>query len=171
MKRPLTGTVTFLFTDLEGQTRLWEEQPEKMRAALARHDAILRRVVLAHDGQVVKTTGDGLHAAFTRAPDAISAALAAQDALQVEAWALPRPLRARMGLHTGTCEQRDGDYYGPAVNRAARLMAAAHGGQVLLSQATAGLVRGELPASAALRDLGEHHLRDLHDPERVFQLV
>ena len=75
MKSPLTGTVTFLFTDLEGQTRLWEEQPEEMRAALARHDAILRRAVVAHDGQVVKTTGDGLHAAFTRAPDAISAAL------------------------------------------------------------------------------------------------
>src|SRR5919198_1146560 len=102
-----TGTVTFLFTDLEGQTRLWEEHPEVMRAAMARHDAILRRAVLAHDGRVVKATGDGLHAAFARAPDALGAALDAQRALAAEAWELPTPLRARVGLHTGACEERE----------------------------------------------------------------
>src|SRR5437867_8709630 len=110
-----TGTVTFLFTDLEGQTSLWEEHPAAMRAAMARHDAILRRAVLAHDGRVVKATGDGLHAAFARAPDALGAALEAQRALTAEAWELPQPLRARMGLHTGAGEERDGDYFGPAV--------------------------------------------------------
>jgi class 3 adenylate cyclase len=144
-----TGTVTFLFTDLEGQTPLWEERPELMRVALARHDALLRQAVDAHGGQVVKMTGDGLHAAFARAPDALAAALAAQRALMAEAWELPRPLRARMGLHSGAAQERDGDYYGPAVNRAARVMQAGHGGQVLLSEVTAGLVRGSLPARAA----------------------
>src|SRR5919197_1910279 len=166
-----TGTVTFLFTDLEGQTPLWEQRPEAMRAAVARHDAVLREAVAAHGGRVVKMTGDGLHAAFARAPDALGAALDAQRALAVEPWNLPRPLRARMGLHAGACEERGGDYYGPAVNRAARVMQAGHGGQVLLSQVTAGLVRGELPAGADLRDLGEHRLRDLQEPERLFQLV
>src|ERR671931_573542 len=166
-----SGTVTFLFTDLEAQTPLWEEHPEAMRAAVARHDAVLREAVAAHGGQVVKMTGDGLHAAFARAPDALGAALDAQRALAAEPWDLPRPLRARMGLHAGACEERGGDYYGPAVNRAARVMAAGHGGQVLLSQVTAGLVRGELPAGAELRDLGEHRLRDLQEPERLFQLV
>src|SRR5262249_39457236 len=156
MGAPPTGTVTFLFTDLEGQTRLWEAHPEPMRAALARHDALLREAVLAHGGYLVKTTGDGLHAAFARAAGALAAALAAQPALAAEAWGLPRPLRPRMGLHTGAAEERDGDYYGPAVNRAARVMQAGHGGQVLLSQVMAGLVRGELPDGASLRDLGEH---------------
>src|SRR5215510_3397474 len=166
-----TGTVTFLFTDLEGQTPLWEAHPTAMRAALARHDALLREAVLAHGGQVVKATGDGLHAAFARAPDALAAALAAQRTLAAEAWGLPTPLLARMGLHTGACEERDGDYFGPAVNRAARVMQAGHGGQVLCSQVTAGLVRGALPAGAGLRDLGEHRLRDLLEPERLFQLL
>jgi class 3 adenylate cyclase len=163
-----TGTVTFLFTDLEGQTSLWEERPELMRAALARHDALLRQAVGAHGGQVVKTTGDGLHAAFARAPDALAAALAAQRALLAEAWELPRPLRARMGLHSGAAEERDSDYYGPAVNRAARVMQAGHGGQVLLSEVTAGLVRRSLPAGAGVRDLGEHRLKDLLEPEHLF---
>src|SRR5262245_66322710 len=96
-----TGTVTFLFTDLEGQTSLWDEHPEAMRGALARHDALLRGAVLAHGGRVVKATGDGLHAAFARAPDAARAALDAKRALLAEAWDLPTPLRARMGLHSG----------------------------------------------------------------------
>src|SRR5438552_3783843 len=129
------GTVTFLFTDLEGQTPLWEEHPGAMRSALARHDALLRGAVESRRGRVVKSTGDGLHAAFERASDALGAALDAQRALVAEAWDLPRPLRARMGLHTGADEQREGDYYGPVVNRAARVMQAGHGGQVLLSQA------------------------------------
>src|SRR5512134_2108298 len=121
-----TGTVTFLFTDLEGSTRLWEEHPEAMQVALARHDEILREAVEKHDGHVVKTTGDGLHAAFAVAPDAVAAALDAQRQLLAEPWTLPEPLRVRMGLHTGVADIRDGDYYGTSVNRAARVAAAAH---------------------------------------------
>jgi len=164
-----TGTVTFLFTDIEGSTRLWEEHPELMKSALARHDEILRDAVEAHDGQVVKTTGDGLHAVFATAPDAAQAALHAQHALSTEDWPMAVPLRVRMGLHTGTAEYRDGDYYGPAVNRGARVSAAAHGGQIVLSHATEELVRDSLP-DAAIIDLGEHRLRDLSRPERLFQL-
>ena len=121
MAQAPTGTVTFLFTDLESSTRLWEEHPEAMRAALARHDAILRDAVEMHDGHVVKTTGDGLHAAFALAHDALVAALDAQRALVAEDWTLQQPLRVRMGLHTGEAELREGDYFGPAVNRAARV--------------------------------------------------
>jgi predicted ATPase/class 3 adenylate cyclase len=166
-----TGTVTFLFTDVEGSTRLWEEQPEAMRTAIARHDAVLRRAVLAHGGHVVKTTGDGLHAAFATAGGALAACLDAQAVLQAGDWGAVGPLRVRMALHTGAAELRDGDYYGPALNRAARLLAAAHGGQVLLSQVTAALVRDDLPGGADLRDLGEQRLRDVPRPERISQLL
>src|SRR4029453_18637159 len=124
-----TGTVTFLFTDLEGSTRLWEDHPDAMRVALARHDEILRKAVETHDGAIVKTTGDGLHAAFATANHAIASPLTAQVALVAESWPLPEPLLVRMGVHTGAGEERDGDYYGPAINRAARIAAAAHGGQ------------------------------------------
>jgi predicted ATPase/class 3 adenylate cyclase len=166
-----TGTVTFLFTDLEGSTRLWEEHPEAMRDALARHDEILRGAVEKHDGVVVKTTGDGLHAAFATAPDAVSAAVDAQRELTGEEWALPEALKVRMGLHTGVAEARDGDYFGTAVNRAARVAAAAHGGQIVTSAATADLVRDELTTEVGLIDLGEHRLRDLGRPERIAQLT
>jgi predicted ATPase/class 3 adenylate cyclase len=166
-----SGTVTFLFTDLEGSTRLWEEQRDAMQAALARHDAVLRTAVESHGGQVVKTTGDGLHAVFATAPDATAAAVDAQQQLLAEAWALPEPLRVRMGLHTGHAEMRDGDYYGPAVNRAARVAAAAHGGQIVMSHATEELVRDALPRECDLVDLGEHRLRDLSRSERVFQVA
>jgi len=164
-----TGTVTFLFTDLEGSTRLWEEHPEAMRAALARHDEILRNAVEKREGVVVKTTGDGIHAAFATAHDAVAAALGAQEALAAEDWTLPTPLRVRMGVHSGESEYRDGDYYGTAPNRAARLMSVANGGQVLVSLATSELVHDALPAGVTLVDLGEHRLRDLSRPERVFQ--
>ncbi|HXY95125.1 MAG TPA: adenylate/guanylate cyclase domain-containing protein [Acidimicrobiia bacterium] len=162
-----TGTVTFLFTDLEGSTRLWEEHPDAMQAALARHDEILRDAIATHDGHVVKMTGDGVHAAFTTAADALEAAAAAQRALYDEAWGITGPLKVRMGLHTCEAELRDGDYYGSAVNRAARLMSIAHGGQVVLSTAT-----GELARERELEvvDLGEHRLRDLSRRERVWQL-
>ncbi len=168
---PPTGTVTFLFTDIEGSTKLWQEDPDGMPAALARHDRILRRAVEAGGGYVVKNTGDGLHAAFAATPSAVAAALAAQRALQAESWDTPTPLLVRMGLHTGLAEQRDGDYFGGALNRAARLMAAGHGGQTLISAATQELVRDHLPGDAALRDLGEAGLKDLARPERVFQLL
>ena len=117
-----TGTVTFLFTDLEGSTRLWEEHPEAMKAALARHDEILRDAVAAHGGLIVKTTGDGVHAVFAAASDALTAAVAGQRGLAAEPWDANTtgPLRVRMGVHTGEAERRDGDYYGSALNRAAR---------------------------------------------------
>jgi predicted ATPase/class 3 adenylate cyclase len=166
-----TGTVTFLFTDLERSTQLWEQHSDAMRNALARHDEILRSVVEMHDGHVVKTTGDGLHAAFTTALDALTAAVDAQRALTAERWAPPDPLRIRMGVHTGEADVRDLDYYGPAVNRAARVSAAAQGGQILLSAATVELVRDSLPADVSLLDLGEHALRGLARGEHLFQVV
>jgi class 3 adenylate cyclase len=161
------GTVTFLFTDLEASTRLWEQHEDAMPDALARHDAIVRAAIESHDGHVVKSTGDGFHAAFANASDAIGAAVAAQLALGAET-RLPVPLRARMGIHSGLAELRDGDYYGTAVNRAARLMSVANGGQIVVSLATEELVRD---GAVDLIDLGEHALRDLSRPERVFQVA
>jgi predicted ATPase/class 3 adenylate cyclase len=163
-----SGTVTFLFTDLEGSTRLWEGHPDEMQEALARHDAILRDAVEAHDGHVVKTTGDGVHAAFAVASDAIDAAVSAQLALQREEWAETGPLRVRMGIHSGAAEIRDGDYYGTALNRAARLMSVAHGGQIVVSLTTRDLLRD---SPIDLVDLGEHRLRDLGEPEHVHQVA
>jgi class 3 adenylate cyclase len=147
------GTVTFLFTDIEGSTRLWERLPEEMKPALARHDDLLRSCIEQNRGAVVKTTGDGYHAAFARAQDGVAAALAAQRALAKEPWD-PNigQLLVRMALHTGTAEERKGDYYGPAVNRAARLMSAAFGGQVLLSQITRELVLEQLPETVSTID-------------------
>jgi predicted ATPase/class 3 adenylate cyclase len=165
-----TGTVTFLFTDLEGSTRLWDEHGGKMRVALVRHDQILREAVGSHHGHVVKTTGDGAYAVFPTAHDAVGAALDAQCAVTEEDWGAT-PLRVRMGIHTGDAELREGDYFGGALNRAARLMSVGHGGQVLMSQVTAELAGDSLPVGVGLRDLGEHRLRDLSRPERVFQLL
>ena len=165
-----TGTVTFLFTDLEGSTRLWDEQPQAMKAVLARHDEILRGATEAQGGVVVKSTGDGLHAAFASADGALMAAAAGQVGLASERFEGTGALWVRMGIHTGAGELRDGDYFGPALNRAARLMAVAQGGQVLVSLATEELVRDSVPAELELVDLGEHRLRDLSRPERVFQL-
>ncbi len=162
-----SGTVTFLFTDLEGSTRLWEQHPDAMRPALARHDAIVRDAIEGHKGFVVKTTGDGFHAAFATAHDAIDAAVAAQLAVGGEPWGVTGPLRVRMGLHTCEAELRDGDYYGSAVNRAARLESVAHGGQIVVSAATSELVRD---TGVELVDLGEHRLRDLTVAERVFEI-
>ena len=156
-----TGTVTFLFTDLEGSTRLWEEHPSAMRAALARHDEILRGAVEAQGGVVVKSTGDGLHAAFASAEGALLAAAAGQVGLAAERFGDTGRLRVRMGIHTGASEVRNGDYFGPALNRAARLMSVASGGQVVVSHATEELVGDALPEGLTLGDLGEHRLRDL----------
>src|SRR5262249_20790194 len=122
-----SGTVTFLFTDLEGSTRLWERHPAAMGPALERHDALLRTAVEQHRGAVVKTTGDGLHAVFTTAQDALAAAVGAQRALAGETCEVPGGLRVRMGMHTGDAVVRQGDYYGAATNRAARVMDSAHG--------------------------------------------
>ena len=167
-----TGTVTFLFTDIEGSTKLWEHSPESMRAALTRHDAILREAIEGQGGFVFKMVGDAFCAAFPTALDALGSALAAQRALFSEEWGTEiGALRARMALHTGATEERDGDYFGPPVNRVARLLSAGHGGQVLLSLPTQELVRDRLPADIQLRDLGERRLKDLSRPERVFQLT
>ena len=166
------GTITFLFTDIEGSTRLWEQHPAAMQLALARHDHLLREIIKAHDGLLVKSTGDGLQAVFVSPHDALQTVLAAQRALVAEAW--PEPigqLRVRMALHTATAELREGDYYGSAVNRVARLMTAGHGGQSLLSLAVEELIRDDLPGDVRLLDLGRHRLKDLFRPERIFQLT
>ena len=163
---------TFLFTDIEGSTRLWEEFPEAMRVALARHDLLLRQAIEGAGGEVFKTVGDAFCAAFAAADGALGAAVAAQRALAGERWeGLGRPLKVRMAVHAGTAERRGGDYFGQALNRIARLMKAAHGGQVLLSEAAFEPLRQSLPPGADLRDLGEHLLKDLARPEHVYQLV
>lgn len=171
MAEPHTGTITFLFTDVEGSTSLWERNAEAMSEALSRHDEILRNVIEAHNGHVFKTVGDAFHAIFSAAPDALQAALEAQRALLREEWAETGPLRVRIALHTGAAEERGGDYYGPSLNRVARLLSAGHGGQILLSLATQELVRDALPEETWLRDLGERRLKDLSRPERVFQIT
>jgi len=166
-----SGTVTFLFTDIEGSTRLWEEYHEAMKRALGRHDAVLRAAIGTNRGHIFKTVGDAFDAVFPTAPGALAAALAAQRALSAEPWEVPGGLRVRMALDTGVAEERDEDYFGPTLNRTARLLAAAHGGQILLSRTTFELVRDALPADVTLRDLGEHRLKDLTRPERIFQVV
>jgi predicted ATPase/class 3 adenylate cyclase len=166
-----TGTVTFLFTDIEGSTKLWERYPEAMQAALARHDEILQGAIETHGGYVFKTVGDAFCAAFPTAADALEAALGAQRDLRAENWGKIGPLRVRMALHAGASDERGSDYFGPSVNRVARLLSAGHGGQILLSLAAQELVRDELPGGTELRDLGEGRLKVLFRPERIFQLT
>ena len=165
-----TDTVTFLFTDIEGSARLWDEHPEEMRTALARHETILQQAVGAQGGCVFKMMGDQFCVAFARATDALTAALEAQRALQAEPWPVG-PLRVRMALHTGEAEERGGDYFGPPLNRCSRVLTAGHGGQVLLSRTSAHIVREALPPGVQLKPLGEHRLRDLTQPEDIFQLL
>ena len=150
-----------------------------MARALERHDELIRSAIEEHGGYVFKTVGDAFCATFWTADSAVSAALSAQRQLGAEAWPTARPLLVRMGLHTGLCEERDGDYFGLVVNRVARLLTIGHGGQVLVSSATTDLVLGDLPpelvsqtldVGVSLRDLGLHRLKDLGRPERVFQL-
>jgi predicted ATPase/class 3 adenylate cyclase len=167
-----TGTVTFLFTDIEGSTKLWEKSPRGMQVALTRHDALLWEAIEGHGGFVFKTVGDAFCAVFPTALGALESAYAAQRTLVSEAWGDEiGALRARMALHTGTTHERDGDYFGPPVNRVARLLSAGHGGQILLSSSTQELVRDHLPPQTHLRDLGERRLKDLSRPERIFQLT
>ena len=166
-----SAVTTFLFTDIEGSTRLWEQEPSRMPPALARHDALAQAAVGRHRGIVVKMIGDGMHAAFDDPLDAVLAILELQRALADPAATEGLPLRIRAGLHAGVVERRDNDYFGTAVNRAARIMGSAHGGQVLVSGTVAGLVASRLPAAVALRDLGAVRLRDLAGAEHVFQLL
>ena len=165
------GTVTFLFTDIEGSTRLWEQDGARMSQALAAHDALARSAVECRHGTVVKLTGDGIHAVFDDALAALAATLDMQQALADPAATCGVALRVRCGLHAGVVERRDNDYFGSPVNRAARIMSAAHGGQVLLSQAVVDCVREILPAAISLRDLGRVRLKDLSSPEHVYQVV
>jgi predicted ATPase/class 3 adenylate cyclase len=166
-----SGTLTFLFTDIEGSTKRWERAPKAMAAAVARHDALLNANIAEHGGAVFKTVGDAFCAAFVTVPSAIAAALAIQHALAEEAWDEIDGLRVRMAIHVGEAEERDADYFGPAVNRVARLLSAGYGGQILLSLPAAELARDSLPPMVHLRDLGEHRLKDLSRPEHISQLV
>ena len=168
---PPSGTVTFLLTDLEGSTRMWERDPEAMKAAMVRHDELLEKTIAAHRGYVFARMGDGMAASFSTARHAVCAAVDIQTALADEQWSTVDPLRARIGLHTDEAVViNDNNYVSQPVNRAARLMAAAHGGQIVISGATESLVHDDLPVGTRLTDLGEHQLRDLGRPLRVFQL-
>ncbi|MEA2685893.1 MAG: hypothetical protein QOE93_1088, partial [Actinomycetota bacterium] len=165
-----SGLVTLLFTDIEGSTRTWEAHPQEMKTALARHDEIMRTEIEAAAGYVFKTVGDAFCATFQGAAAGLAAAVRIQRSLAAESWPEMLSIRVRMSLHSGECEERGGDYFGPVVNRAARLEAVAHGGQLVISGVTAELVRGQLPPDLSLRDMGEHRLKDLGRPERVFQV-
>jgi predicted ATPase/class 3 adenylate cyclase len=166
-----SGTVTFLFTDIEGSTVLWERDRLAMAVAVNRHLDLLRTATESQGGVLFKVVGDAAQAAFATAEAALLAAIAAQRTMLVEPWpAEVAGLRARMALHTGEAHPETGDYLAPSLNRLSRLLAVGHGGQVLLSQAAQQLVRGALPTGTELLDLGEHRLRDLLEPERVFQL-
>ena len=166
-----TGTVTFLFTDIEGSTERWDAHREAMSAAVQRHDAIVRAAIVAHGGYAFKTLGDAFCVAFARPNAAVKAALAFQRALATEDFTAVGGLRVRAALHTGTADERDGDYFGSTLNRVARLLAIGHGGQMLLSGVMHDLVLGALPSQVSLRDLGEHRLKDLSRPEYVYQLI
>jgi predicted ATPase/class 3 adenylate cyclase len=166
-----SGVTTYLFTDIEGSTRLWELEPARMRPALARHDALSREAVEAHGGSVVKTTGDGIHAVFSDPLDALHATVQLLLSLNDPQVTHGVALHVRSGMHVGADERRDNDYYGPIVNRAARIMNAAHGGQILLSHAVVALISERLPEGVALRNLGAVWLRGLTSPELVYQVL
>ena len=165
-----SGTLAFLFTDIEGSTQLWERERSSAEQALARHDQLLRQAIEGAGGHVFNTAGDAFHAAFATVPDALDAAIALQRAVLAERWSTSTPMRVRAAIHLGNAQLRDGDYYGPALNRVARLCSSGHGGQILLSTAAQELVRDQLPSGVSLTDLGEHRLKDLGRPERVFQV-
>src|SRR5215475_4139383 len=168
------GTVTFLLTDIEGSTRLWETVPEAMETALERHNRLLGDVIAGHGGVVVTSRGEGdsFFAAFPSAVAAVEAAGACQLALNREPWPAGAALRVRMGLHTGEAHVQDGDYADHApINRCARVKAAAHGGQVLVTKTTRDLVEGRMGGGFELKRLGEFRLRDLAEPELIYQLT
>src|SRR5437868_9448659 len=169
IERPV-GTVTFLFTDMEGSTRAWETHPAETAAALKEHDLIVAKEVEAHNGAIVleRGEGDSVFAVFARPTDAVAAAYEIQLKLQAHSWPDRVPICVRMAIQTG---EAGADYRGPHVNRAARLRAIAHGEQILISGVTAGILRDALPDGASLIELGRHRLRDLSELEHVFQLA
>ena len=183
-----SGTVTFLFTDIEDSTFLWEQYPEAMKSALAKHDSILKDAIESNRGHIIKTTGDGVHAVFSTALDALNTAITSQrnlhslilddnvvsihPATNTQGYSTTNlQLKSRMGLHTGEAELRDNDYFGQTLNRAARIMSAGHGGQILISDVTAQVVREHLPEGLSLLDLGEHHLKGLLHAEKIYQVL
>jgi predicted ATPase/class 3 adenylate cyclase/DNA-binding XRE family transcriptional regulator len=169
---PTTHLATFLFTDIEGSAKLWDQAPEKMKVALQRHHALLQEAITSNGGAVFQIVGDAFCAAFPTVQSAISAAVTAQRALHQVQWDLPFPIRVRMGIHTGEAERTSNKEYAsnPTLNRVARILSAAHGGQVLFSLATTDLVKDSLPANTELRDMGKHYLKNLTHPEHLFQL-
>src|SRR5918996_3893986 len=164
-----TGTVTFLFTDIEGSTRLLQELGERYREVQDRHAEIMRAAFV--NGHEIRTEGDSFFVVFRSPLDAARAAVEAQRTLSSEDWSHGTPLRVRMGMHTGEGRLGGDDYVGIDVNRAARIAAAGHGGQVLLSDATRGLVEHYVPGDVRIRDLGEHQLKDIAHPDHLFDLV
>ena len=168
---PPSGTITFLFTDIEGSTQRWARDRAAMQVALRLHDRLMRAAIRAHGGHVFKTIGDAFCAAFATPESAAGAALDAQRALAAADFSAVDGLRVRVAINTGTADERDDDYFGPTLNRVARLLVLGHGGQVLLSGVAADLVRENAPPGATLIDLGEHVLKGFEGPERVYQLV
>jgi predicted ATPase/class 3 adenylate cyclase len=166
-----TGTVTFLFTDIEGSTKRWEQNAQAMRSVLARHDAVMRQAIAGRNGHVFKTIGDAFCAVFQRAEEGIEACFEAQKEMRKIEVPEVGPVRVRMALHTGEADERDGDYFGPAVNRVARLLSIGHGEQVLVSATTHSVAVRWLPSGMSLRDMGMHRLKDLADAEHVYQLA
>ena len=166
-----SGNVTFLFTDIERSSNLWETHPQAMGRALGQHDEMMREIFTEHGGYIFKTMGDAFCVAFGSALNAVRASVVAQRRLASASWEETGPLRIRIGLHSGEAEERDGDYFGQTLNRVARILSAGHGGQTLLSRVTAERVREELPSEITLRDLGERRLKDLSRPERIFQAI
>ncbi len=165
------GTVTLLFTDIEGSTERWERHRSAMRSALERHDGVMRSAIERNGGYTFKTGGDAFCAAFSTPSDAVACALEAQNALSALDWSDIEGMRVRMAIHTGPVDVREGDYYGPTANRVARLLAIGHGGQVLVSGVAKELSEESMPGQATLRDLGAHRLKDLTHPEQVYQLI
>ncbi len=166
-----SGTVTFVFTDIEGSTGRWDANRGAMEETVRQHDALIRAEICAHNGVIFKTIGDAFCAVFSRPQDALLAAAAAQRTLSSEDFSAGNGLAVRFAVHTGTADERDGDYFGPDVNRVARLLAIGYGGQILVSNVTADLARSAMPPEIELRDLGEHHLKDVERLERVQQLI
>lgn len=164
------GAVTFLFTDIEGSTRLWQDDSSKMKESLEVHDTIIRASVVSNGGVVFKTAGDGFCASFTDPQSAVLSAVEAQRELGSANWKTNRPISVRMGLHTGTAHVRDSDYFGPTLNRTARVMAIGHGGQIVCSASTERLLEDDPPTGVTFQSLGTHHLKDLDRPEEIFQV-
>ncbi len=166
-----TATVILLFTDIQGSTTRWERDRAAMATAVRRHDELMNAAITRSRGRVFKTMGDQFCAAFSTASDAIAAALDAQRILSAEDWSAVDGLDVRMAIHAGQVEERDGDYFGRPLNKVARLLGVAHGGQILLSGAAANLTTGDLPAGTKLSYLGQHRLKDLEGVENVYQLI